>query len=79
MTASFSLETKVIVVTGGTGVLGDAFTKAIAAEGATVAILGRNESVAKQRVENILSTGGKAIALIADVTKENDLQSACEQ
>ena len=41
--------------------------------------MGRNESVAKQRVENILSTGGKAIALIADVTKENDLQSACEQ
>ena len=79
MTASFSLETKVIVVTGGTGVLGDAFTKAIAAEGATVAILGRNESVAKQRVENILSTGGKAIALIADVTNENDLQTACEQ
>lgn len=79
MTASFSLETKVIVVTGGTGVLGDAFTKAIAAEGATVAILGRNEGVAKQRVENILSTGGKAIALIADVTNENDLQRACEQ
>ncbi len=79
MTASFSLETKVIVVTGGTGVLGDAFTKAIAAAGATVVILGRNESVAKQRVEKILSTGGKAIALIADVTNENDLQSACEQ
>ncbi|MEZ2336405.1 hypothetical protein AB6735_12270 [Mucilaginibacter sp. RCC_168] len=39
----FSLEGKVIVVTGGTGVLGHAFIKGIAAAGATVAVLGRNE------------------------------------
>lgn len=79
MNESFSLKGKVIVVTGGTGVLGDAFTKAIAVAGATVGILGRNESVATQRAQNILSTGGKAIPLIADVTIESDLQSACEQ
>lgn len=76
---SFSLHNKVIVVTGGTGILGDAFTKAIANSGATVGVLGRNEKIANQRVEKIINNGGKAIALIADVTIEKELISACEK
>jgi NAD(P)-dependent dehydrogenase (short-subunit alcohol dehydrogenase family) len=69
----FSIKDKVIVVTGATGVLGHAFVTALAAEGAIVGLLGRNERVATERVEEIQQKGGKAIALIADVTKEEQL------
>ena len=73
---NFSLSGKVIIVTGGTGVLGEAFTKGIAEAGATVGILGRNEAVANERADVINAAGGKAIALIANVLKEDELVSA---
>ena len=76
MNQQFALTGKSIVVTGGTGVLGDAFTKAIAAAGGTVGIVGRNEKVAGERAAAIVANGGKAIALIADVTSESDLLNA---
>jgi len=44
----FSLEGKVIVVTGATGILGGAFIEAIANAGAVVGVLGRNEQVANE-------------------------------
>ena len=69
----FSLNNKVIVVTGGTGILGDAFAKGIAEAGGIVGILGRNEKVANDRAAAIIRDGGKAIALIADVTNEQQL------
>jgi NAD(P)-dependent dehydrogenase (short-subunit alcohol dehydrogenase family) len=70
---NFSLANKVIIVTGGTGVLGDAFTKGIAEAGATVGVLGRNKAVAEERANAINAAGGKAIALIANVLKEDEL------
>ena len=72
----FSLKDKVIVVTGGTGILGDAFIKGIAAAGGTVGILGRNQKIAQERADAIMASGGKAIALIADVMKEDELLAA---
>jgi NAD(P)-dependent dehydrogenase (short-subunit alcohol dehydrogenase family) len=68
----------VIVVTGGTGVLGQAFITALANAGATVGILGRNEAKAKERAAAIEAAGGKATALIADVQQEQQLV-ACRQ
>ena len=76
MKADFNLTDKVIIVTGATGVLGEAFVNSIAAAGATVGVLGRNEKVANERVKTIIENGGKAIALIADVTIEADLIKA---
>lgn len=73
MKIDFTLEKKVIVVTGGTGILGGAFVDAIAAAGGIVCLLGRNEKVANERVNLINEQGGEAIALIADVTNEADL------
>jgi NAD(P)-dependent dehydrogenase (short-subunit alcohol dehydrogenase family) len=72
----FSLKDQVIIVTGGTGILGDAFIKGIVEAGATVGILGRNEAVANQRADAVNANGGKAIALIADVLKEDELIAA---
>lgn len=79
MEPNFSLAGKVIVVTGGTGVLGGAFVKGIAAAGGIVGILGRNEKIANERAIAINQKGGQALALIADVTNESQLESACQQ
>jgi NAD(P)-dependent dehydrogenase (short-subunit alcohol dehydrogenase family) len=73
---NFSLAGKVIIVTGGTGVLGDAFIHGLSQAGASVGILGRNKAVADERAEVINASGGKAIALIADVLKEDELIAA---
>jgi len=73
---NFSLKGQVIVVTGGTGILGDAFINGIVEAGAIVGILGRNEAVANQRADAVNANGGKAIALIADVLKEDELIAA---
>ncbi len=72
----FSLKDKVIVVTGGTGILGGAFIKAIADAGGIAVILGRNEAVAKQRAEEINAGGGKAFAVVANVLEETELLKA---
>jgi len=69
----FSLEGKVVIVTGGTGILGGAFVKAIAKAGGVAVILGRNEKIAVQRTEEIIASGGKAFPVIANVLEETDL------
>ena len=76
---NFSLKDKVIVVTGGTGILGKAFVEAIVEAGGTVGVLGRNEAVANERVEAIKANGGKAVALVADVMDVAQLQAAKEK
>ena len=75
----FSLKEKVIVVTGGTGILGKAFVEAIVEAGGTVCIVGRNEKVANERAEAIQANGGKAISLVADVTNAQQLHAAKEK
>lgn len=75
----FSLRSKVIIVTGATGVLGYAFIKALNNAGASIGVMGRNEKVANQRANEIISAGGKAIALIADVLNEEQLKSCREK
>lgn len=74
-----TLEGKIVVVTGGTGILGGAFIDAIVEAGGAVGILGRKEEVAVARAEAIEARGGKAIALAADVMDEASLQAAKEK
>lgn len=76
LTNEFLLTDKVIVVTGGTGILGEAFINGIARSGGIVGVLGRNEKIATERVSSIIRKGGKAISLIADVNNENQLTDA---
>ena len=75
----YSLEGKVIVVTGGTGILGNSFVNGIVEAGGVVGILGRNKTVASERADAINKNGGKALALVADVLNENELLSAQKQ
>jgi len=76
MSDQFSLKDKVIIVTGGTGILGNAFVNGIVEAGGTVGILGRNKTVAGERANHINANGGKAIALVADVLKIEELVAA---
>lgn len=76
MSNQFSLEGKVIVVTGGTGILGNAFVNGIVEAGGTVGVLGRKKDIAEERADHINANGGKAIALVADVLKTDELIAA---
>lgn len=75
MDAFFSLEGKVAIVTGGTGVLGGAMARGLARAGARVGVLGRREERAEQIAAEIEELGGQAVALPADVSKEEQLQA----
>ena len=74
----FSLTDKTIVITGGTGVLGQTMVKGLAAAGASVAILGRRKEVAEALVKEVRSLGGQAIAVKADVLDREALTKARE-
>lgn len=79
MENQFSLKDKVIIVTGGTGILGHSFVNGIVEAGGTVGILGRNEAVANERADAINKNGGKALALVADALDKDQLITAKEQ
>lgn len=68
------LKDKVVVITGGAGVLGAGFTNALAKQGAKVAILGRDLAKAQKLADKINSAGGKAIGVSADVCDEVSLR-----
>jgi NAD(P)-dependent dehydrogenase (short-subunit alcohol dehydrogenase family) len=72
----FSLEGKVAVVTGGTGVLGGAIAQGLAAAGAKVAILGRRAERAAEVAQEINDAGGTAMPLPADVLNKQELAAA---
>ncbi len=72
----FDLSQKVALVTGGTGVLGGALARGLAAAGAKVAVMGRREEKAAEVVAEIQAAGGEALALPADVLERSDLEAA---
>lgn len=77
MNGLFSLEGKVAVVTGATGVLGGAMARGLAESGARVGVMGRRKEKAQQVVEEIQGTNGaEALALPADVLDKGQLEGA---
>jgi NAD(P)-dependent dehydrogenase (short-subunit alcohol dehydrogenase family) len=72
----FSLEDRVAIVTGGTGVLGGAMARGLARAGARVGILGRRRERAEAAAAEIEQNGRHALALPADVLQKEQLQAA---
>ncbi len=71
----FQLDGEVAVVTGGTGELGGLMAEALAAFGAKVALLGRNEDRGRARALRIADSGGIAQFYSADVMNRQDLET----
>ena len=74
----FDIKDKVVVITGGTGVLGRAIAAHLAEEGAKVVILGRKAEVGNAQVEEIRSKGGEAMFLTTDVMDRAKLEKNLE-
>ena len=70
------LTDKVVVVTGGTGVLGGQFVDALAACGAKVAVLGRRLEDTEKKAAEVRQNGGVAIGVAADVVDKESLRAA---
>ena len=75
----FSLKDRVAVITGGTGVLGSAMAKGLAASGARVVLNGRRMEAGLKVVAEIQKSGGTAIAIQADVLQKEELKAAKEK
>ncbi len=76
--ASFRLDNRVAIVTGGYGVLGGCIAEGLAAAGARVVILGRRRAQAEQKAAE-LRPHGEAIAATADVLDERALVAARDE
>lgn len=74
----FNITDKVVVITGGTGVLGKAIAEYLALEGAKVVIMGRREDAGNAIVEDIRSKGGQAMFLKTDVMNQSVLEKNLE-
>jgi NAD(P)-dependent dehydrogenase (short-subunit alcohol dehydrogenase family) len=70
----FSLKGKVAVVIGGTGVLCGEMAEGLAAAGAAIAIVGRDEAKARERLKKIADAGGTAEFFACDTTSKAGLQ-----
>jgi 2-dehydro-3-deoxy-D-gluconate 5-dehydrogenase len=66
----FDLTGKVAIVTGGNGGIGLGMARGLAAAGAAIAIVGRDEAKSNAAVTELRQDGAKAISVLADVTGE---------
>ena len=75
MIAPWDLQSKVAIVTGGNGGIGLGMAQGLSAAGATVVIAARNADKSAAAVASIIASGGKASAIVVDVTDEADCQA----
>lgn len=74
----FNIKDKVIVITGGTGVIGSCIAQDLSNSGATIIILGRNQNIVNSKVEKIKAFGGNVFGYEADILNETSLQKVCQ-
>lgn len=79
MNELFSVKDKVVVITGGTGVLGACIGEYLALEGAKVVLLGRRKEEGDRIVNDIVAKGGEAIFLTTDVMSADAVQRNCDE
>lgn len=74
----FSLQNKVVVITGASGVLGEEMCRYLGSQGAIIGVLGRTESKVKNLVNQLKLAGFQAFEATADVTDEIQLKNVCQ-
>ena len=71
----FDIRDRVVVVTGGAGILGRSICHYLAGQGARVVILDRDEAAGEELVAAIREEGGEAMFLVTDVLNRDVLVS----
>jgi NAD(P)-dependent dehydrogenase (short-subunit alcohol dehydrogenase family) len=73
----FDIKGRVVVITGGTGVLGSCMVEYLAEQGAKVVVLARNKETGDKLVNGILAKGQEAMFLQSDVNDKAVLEQNC--
>lgn len=76
MSNLFNLQGKVALVTGGSSGLGQQFARALAAQGASIAVLARRKERLDDFVKELSAAGTKCLAVRCDVTVEQNVIDA---
>ncbi len=79
MNELFSVKDQVVVITGGTGVLGACIGEYLALQGAKVVLMGRRKEEGDRLVAEINAKGGEALFLVTDVMDAEVLQANCDE
>lgn len=79
MNELFSVKDNVVVITGGTGVLGACIGEYLADQGAKVVLMGRRKEEGDKIVEKIRAKGGEAIFLVTNVMDQAVVEQNCKE
>src|SRR5215211_5184810 len=77
--ARFRLDDRVAIVTGGTGGIGSRLAEALSRVGARVAVHGRDATRAGGMAGRLEAEGGRALAVVADLTRRDDADRMVEE
>jgi 7-alpha-hydroxysteroid dehydrogenase len=75
----FRLDGRVALITGAGAGIGRSIAETFATAGAAVTVTDRDSQAADLVAREITDSGGRAISLACDVTKESDLESSVER
>ena len=75
----FRLEGGVALITGAGAGIGRSIAETFAAAGAAVTVTDRNLEAAESVAQGIVGSGGRAISVACDVTRESDLEASVNQ
>lgn len=76
---NLELQNKIILVTGGARGIGQGISRVLASEGAIPVIIGRSKEDNIMAVHEILSMGGKAHQIVAELINPADCKNAIEK
>lgn len=79
MNELFSVKDKVVVITGGTGVLGACIGEYLASQHAKVVLMGRRIEEGRKIVDRICAAGGEACFLVTDVMDVETVERNCSE
>jgi len=79
VTSLFDVKDKVIVITGGGGILCGTMSRGLARAGARIAVLDIVLEAAQKVVDDIVAAGGEAVAVRANVLSKESLEESKEK